>query len=240
LSPLVGRASLKQRWERVTARLAPFLFAIAVMAASGSDHPVFAAAASTQFNIPRQSLVTAIEAFGNATHTQIIYDSHIAVGRQSPGVHGSYGPSEALSVLLTGTGLVGGYQGPNSLVLVARPSELPSGAPAAYMPEEHQSLALDTLRVEAGPIPDFYFRSYALLIQSEVQRALQKEDEAGAHPLRIKIWVDGGGTIRQSALFVSSGNQQADEQILRRLQGLALQSPPPAGFPQPIHIRIRD
>jgi TonB family protein len=58
--------------------------------------------------------------------------------------------------------------------------------------------------------------------------------------LRIKVWVDANGTIRQSALFMSSGNRQADIEILRRVQGLALQTPPPAGFPQPLHIRIRD
>lgn len=193
-----------------------------------------------RFAIEPQSLITAIEAFGKVTQTQIIYDSGLVAGRKSAGVDGIHTPRQALTLLLAGTGLFGAYQGPHSLVLIAQPTELPNVSPAAYMPETHQVLALDTLRVEAGPIPEFYFRSYALLIQSEVQRALKKDDETGIRPLRIKIWVDAQGTIRQSALFEPSGNRQADAEILRRVQGLALQVPPPAGFPQPVHIRIKD
>jgi TonB family protein len=197
-------------------------------------------ATAVQFSIAPQPLLTAIEAFGKTTKAQIIYDSAIVAGRRSQGVQGSHTPIEALALLLAGTGLIGGYQGPDSLVLVVQAAELPNVAAPAYMPDQRQPLALDTLRVEAGPIPEFFFRSYALLVQSGIQRALQNDDEAGNRPLRIKVWLDANGTIRQSALFVSSGNQRTDAEILRRVQGLALQIPPPAGFPQPVHIRIRD
>lgn len=192
------------------------------------------------FSIPAQPLVSAMEAFGESTKAQIVYDAALVAGRQSPGVTGAHSPDEALKLLLAGTGLTGGYQGSNTVFLVLQPSELPSAQTAAYMPDQHHALALDTLRVEATPTSEFFYQSYVLLVESEIKQALQFKDESVKRPLRIKVWVDANGTIRQSALFVSSGNQQTDAYVLKRVQGLALQSPPPAGFPNPVHIRIRD
>jgi hypothetical protein len=218
-------------------------FAIAMLCLFACVNAEAAAPASNGkilFSIRAQPLLTAMESFGKITKAQIVYDSTLVRGRRSPGVSGSHTPNEALSLLLAGTGIEGGYQGPNTVVLLIQPAELPTGQTTAYMPDQHQALALDTLRVEAAPTPEIFFQSYVLLVESEIKRALQFKDDSVKRPLRIKVWVDANGTIRQSALFLSSGNQQTDAYVLRRVQGLALQTPPPAGFPNPVHIRIRD
>ncbi|HEY4275180.1 MAG TPA: secretin and TonB N-terminal domain-containing protein [Rhizomicrobium sp.] len=192
------------------------------------------------FSIPAQPLVTAMEAFGEITKAQIVYDTALVSGRKSPGIRGAHTPDEALKMLLAGTGLRGGYQGASTVFLVLDPAELPTAQSTAYMADQRQALALDTLRVEALPTPEFFFQSYALLVENGIKRALTFKDEPVKRPLRIKVWVDANGTIRQSALFVSSGDQQTDTYVLQRLQGFALQVPPPVGFPNPVFIRIRD
>lgn len=234
-----ARKILNRRLELLAAALATSVLFAPGLANAEAAMPLLSAN-KVPFSIRHQPLVTAMEAFGEVTKAQIVYDTALVSGRQSPGVKGSHTPDEALKLLLDGTGLDGGYRGPNTVFLVSHRPELPTTQPAAYMPDQRQTLALDTLRVEALPTSEFFFQSYVLLVENEVKQALRFKDDSVRRPLRIKVWVDANGTIRQSALFVSSGNQQTDAYVLRRVQGLALQTPPPAGFPNPVHIRIRE
>lgn len=58
-----------------------------------------------QFNIPAQSLTTAVTAFGDQADLQVTVDGAILSGLSSQAVAGRFSPAEALSRLLTGTGI---------------------------------------------------------------------------------------------------------------------------------------
>ncbi len=74
-------------------------------------------AQAQQFNIPAQPLDSALAAYAAATGVQVIYDSRITSGLQSPGVSGSMAPEEALRRLVGGTGLLTRFTGPRAATL---------------------------------------------------------------------------------------------------------------------------
>lgn len=87
-----------------------------------------AAAARTQFDVPAQSLEGAVTAFGLQSGLRISADQSILAGRQSPGVSGNMGSFEALSRLLTGTGITWRQIDARSVTLVKAPESADSGA----------------------------------------------------------------------------------------------------------------
>ncbi|QNQ11807.1 TonB-dependent receptor [Sphingomonas alpina] len=81
------------------------------------------AAARTQtyrFNIPAQALGNALKAFGETSRQQIIFDAAAVNGKTSPALVGSFSKDEALSRLLTNSGLT--VQTGRSGVLIVRPA----------------------------------------------------------------------------------------------------------------------
>ncbi|HET7057422.1 MAG TPA: TonB-dependent receptor [Nitrospiraceae bacterium] len=58
-----------------------------------------------EFDIPPQPLAPALHAFAETTDLQVSYPSEMAANRRSRGVRGTYTPTAALDVLLSGTGL---------------------------------------------------------------------------------------------------------------------------------------
>ncbi len=92
-----------------------------------------AAEAARGFDIPAQSLTTALSAFGAQSGMRLAYDSSLAEGRRSPGVQGSMTPAEALGRLLAGTGLTWRSTGPSMITLLPQPTT--SEATDATLPE---------------------------------------------------------------------------------------------------------
>jgi len=76
-----------------------------------SDSPV-------AFNIPAQSLASALNAYSITTHYEVVYNGQLAVGRQSAAVKGNFTPEAALQLLLEGTGLLPHYMAADAFVLV--------------------------------------------------------------------------------------------------------------------------
>lgn len=97
-----------------------------------------AEAGRRNFNIPAQSLEGAITAFGLQSGLRVSAPQPLLAGRKSSGVHGGLTPVEALSRLLSGTGLAYRWVDGRSLVLEAAPQI--SG----------DAVQLGTLRVESG------------------------------------------------------------------------------------------
>ena len=80
------------------------------------------------FDIPRQSLVTALNAFGRQAGIQISIDATAARGIEVPGVSGTMRPEQALNQLLAGTGFIARFTGPRAVMLTKPQSGDPSGA----------------------------------------------------------------------------------------------------------------
>lgn len=84
--------------------------AMAQGASTGSE-------AQADFNIPPQSLVDALRQFSDQTGIQAVYSTSNGSGVASPGVRGRMSAGEALSRLLSGTGLTFRYTSSRSITL---------------------------------------------------------------------------------------------------------------------------
>lgn len=74
--------------------------------------------ASMNFSVPAQPLASALTQFGRQAKLQLSYKPDMVAGKISAGVMGSYTPTHALSILLSGTGIRGKYINESSIVLV--------------------------------------------------------------------------------------------------------------------------
>lgn len=81
--------------------------------------PAFAQAtpAVRHFQVGAQPLLSAILQFTEQSGVQVGYSASIGTDVQSPGVSGRLAPSQALSRLLSGTGLTYRFTGPNTVML---------------------------------------------------------------------------------------------------------------------------
>jgi iron complex outermembrane receptor protein len=93
------------------------------------------------FNIPAQPLADALVQFGYQSGLQVAADGNATAAGTSTAVSGNLTPQQALTRLLTGTGLIFQFTGANT-VQVQRPAVGPSGA-----------LQLDPVQVQGFPVP---------------------------------------------------------------------------------------
>lgn len=107
-------------------------------AAQVSAAPVAAEDQRHDFDIPRQPLVQAINAFSSATGWNAGFAAGLDAGIVSPGVRGRLSGEQALRQLLSGTGLTYRVTGPRAVMLEALP------------PAEAGTTRLDPLTIDAG------------------------------------------------------------------------------------------
>jgi iron complex outermembrane receptor protein len=93
--------------------------------AQGQPSPL---AEPRSFDIPAQSLVTALTAFGRQAGFQVSIDAVAARGIVAQAVSGTMRPDQALNLLLTGTGFVARFTGPRAVMLAKPQSGDSSGA----------------------------------------------------------------------------------------------------------------
>jgi len=79
-------------------------WALTGVAAAAIASPAWAQEAR-RFDIPQQSLVAALEAFGKQGEAEILFSRTEAEGHATAGVSGNYEPAQALAMLLDGSGL---------------------------------------------------------------------------------------------------------------------------------------
>lgn len=73
--------------------------------------------AALAFNIPAGPLPSVLASFGDRAGLQVLYPADLARGRTSPGVSGTLTPEEALTRILTGTGLAARFVNPNTVTV---------------------------------------------------------------------------------------------------------------------------
>jgi len=108
----------------VRAVLHAFTFSTSAIAMSAV--PILPAQAQTAgtartFSIAAQPLLSALQQFTEQSGIQVAYTTEIGSGVQSPGVSGSFASAEALSRLLTGTGLTVRFTSPRTVTLERAP-----------------------------------------------------------------------------------------------------------------------
>ncbi|MDP1771689.1 MAG: TonB-dependent receptor [Methylobacter sp.] len=75
------------------------------------------------FNIPAQSLSSALTRFSADTRLQVLYEGDVADKLQAPALNGTYTPAEALEKLLGGTGLKSRYTNDKTITIEAPSSQ---------------------------------------------------------------------------------------------------------------------
>ncbi|MFT3966315.1 MAG: TonB-dependent siderophore receptor [Sphingobium sp.] len=78
-------------------------------------------AGTQQFDIPAQSLASALMRFSRETRLELFYSAELAQGKTTQGVKGNFAPAEALSRLLAGTGLTFKYTNATTITLEPAP-----------------------------------------------------------------------------------------------------------------------
>lgn len=191
------------------------------------------------FDIPPQPLPSALQAYGQATGVQVLYESSSATGRRSAPVQGSFTPDAALGLLLTGTDLKVRYIRPNAITLT--PPSADGDLPPAH-PLATADLSLDPLRVQASADDgeQVRLRDYSEIVQSDIEGALRKnaKTRSGSYRFGIKLWVDQSRTVQRTQLFESTGDHDRDAAVSATLQGLVIRRQAPTNAPSPVHVVV--
>lgn len=192
--------------------------------AMGQESPN-ASAARITFDIPSQALTSALESYGATARREVLYDARLATGRRSSEVRGVFAPSEALQMLLDGTGLVGRLTSENALVVV------PS-SPAAGQPTTSDADAR-----KGDPV--IRARYYAQ-VQERVRDAFCRDSllRPGRYRIAVQFWIAPTGSVQQTRLLSKTGDDRIDRAIGTTLRGLRIKEAPPQGISQPLTMVV--
>lgn len=187
------------------------------VAAEGADsaRPILVA-----FDIPAQSLASALEAYGAATGIELFYDAALAAGKRSPGVRGSLSPARALEIILRDTGYIQQSTGLDMISIVRDPQE--------------------TVRGVASKRTFDRYGAYFSNLETRVSRTLCRDDRAeiGSGEIVFRFWLSTAGAITRADIVASGGDPERDKAITRQIEGLDVGEPPPAGLPEPVVMAV--
>ena len=212
-----------------------------IYAAAAEEGQVARPNPTMAFSIPSQSLAAALQAYGQRTGVQVLYESNSAVGRTSVAVEGNFAPDAALNLLLAGTDLGVRYIRPDVITLAPPHAESFAPAPSTG-PLGGADLSLGTLRVRGSRDSDETARlnEYSERMQLDIQNALRKNAKTrdGSYRAVLDLWIDPARTIERAELFRSTGDRERDIAIATTLRGVTISRPAPANAPQPVRVSI--
>jgi hypothetical protein len=236
LSGIVRRQQAWNRWRPAGACAA--LAIVWVGAAAAEERRAAASATPVAFHIPAQPLANALQAYGEQTGVQVLYESRSAAGLRSAAVEGTFTPEEALNVLLKGTELKVRYARPDAITLALPYSEKdlpPEGPPIKA------DLSLGTLHVRAsGDDDDGGLHDYSESVQADVQKALEKnaKTRTGSYRAVLDLWIDRSRTIERTRLHQSTGDPDRDAAVVAAVRGVVISRSAPANIPLPVRVAI--
>jgi hypothetical protein len=209
---------------------------------AGQEQNNSAGARVTSFNIPAQPLALALQAYGEATGVQILYESQSARGRRSLGVIGKFSSDAALARLLTGTGLQVRRTGLHAITL-SLPQQgalWESSLPAAAAPAANLDLGTLFVRATAQDDDGSQLRDYTEMIKLDVQGALEENalTRRGRYHFIANLWINLDNRIERTDLSQSTGDQERDDAVIGALQNLKLSAHLPAGAPRPVRVAV--
>lgn len=171
------------------------------------------------FDIPAQSLATALNHYAAGTGRPAVFRSSLVSGRTSSPVHGAHSPEAALRILLDGTGLVAADAGsPGIDAFVLKPAEATAAvAPGTSTPP-----------------------SYEGLVQSTIWDAFcaNPQTTPGNYRALLRFQVDATGAVEQAQLLGSTGDTRRDAAVLQTLRRARIDQAPPPGLTQPLIMLV--
>ena len=114
------------------------------------------------FHIAPQPLDNVLDQFIAATDWQVGYPAALAQGKTSSGINGNYTPRQALTKLLTGTGLSYRVSGNNTVILekAAANPLVPVANPKVTEPASETTLEKVTVEADSAYDPEYYADPY--------------------------------------------------------------------------------
>jgi hypothetical protein len=172
------------------------------------------------FDIPAQPLSSALDTYSAKTGFEVLYDSDLALHRRSPPLKGNYSARDALSALLSGSGLVARAISDGAITIMASPAQ--QAMPPAPAPE-------------ASP-----YRNYFAAIQASFEGILCQG--AGVIPSNyrgvIRFGIGRSGDVEHPELLDSNGTSVEDVAVSRLFAHMAIGASPPSGLPQPVMLLV--
>ncbi|PQP04095.1 MULTISPECIES: STN domain-containing protein [Pseudomonas] len=179
--------------------------------------------APLELDIPAQALTSALERFSRSTGMAVLVDRQLTRGRRSIAVKGRLNATDALSLMLSGSGLMARYARADAFTLqVAQVAEVPlqAGAVANSAP------------VAGG--------SYAAAIQTALERRLCRSPltRPGSFRALLQLWIGRDGVVQHSRLVSSTGDGQRDSALVESLRNLRIERPAPSALGQPVTLLL--
>ncbi len=139
-----GRQGHSMGISKRASRARPALLATAAIVLISSAAAITAQAATPQtaiaYDMPAQPLASAVTALAQRSGFKLAYSASLSQGRTAPALRGSFTPAQALSRLLTGSGLTYRFTSANTVTI-----ESPSAGGAAVVAG---AIPLDTIDVQ--------------------------------------------------------------------------------------------
>lgn len=193
------------------------------------------------FKIPRQPLMTALQAYSTAARVDILYETGVEQDRMSAAIEGEFTREAALKELLGTNDLVIRYARADAISLVDPKVQAADLPPSALLASA--DMALDILHVTApGENPENRdaLSTYVGAIQADIQQALKKAQATRGANYRVglNLWIDPSRAIRKTEVFRSTGRGDRDVAISDALQGLIFRQAAPPNTPQPVRVMV--
>lgn len=156
---------------------------VMVCVLSGVVFPLLVAAEPVDFEIPEQSLASALAEFAAKTDLQVLYSGELTRGQRTRGISGRYEPEEALGHLLKESGLEYRFTDHHTITLERAPVvPLPPGAPAPQSQEVPAHPAPATSPNSGKPL-----KLPEILVKDVKERGYTADDSSTAMRLPIPI-----------------------------------------------------
>ncbi|EOX6785880.1 TonB-dependent outer membrane receptor VreA [Pseudomonas aeruginosa] len=176
------------------------------------------------FDIPPQSLASALVTYSGVTGMAVLVDGELARGRRSARLQGRFTASDALTRLLGGTGLMARYTSQEAFTLLPAQAVRSAAPLPAEMPKVEQPLD----------------RRYAGAVQAALEEQLCRSPRTrpGTYRAVLQLWIGRFGEVRHSRLLGSTGDPQRDSALVESLRGVRVMQATPATLAQPLTILL--
>lgn len=192
------------------------------------------------FDLPSEPLAQALQAYGERTGVQVLYESHSAARRRSAALKGVFSPDVALARLLSGTDLQVRHTSANAITLALRQDQDELSLPSA---PGKADLELGTLLVHGGSGNDDHqsrLRDYSEMVQLDVQNALLRDasTRSGSYRFVARLWISNNHQVTRAELSQSTGDHDRDGAVIDALENLTVSATAPENTPQPVHVAV--
>ncbi|HCL2767386.1 TPA: TonB-dependent outer membrane receptor VreA [Pseudomonas aeruginosa 449A] len=176
------------------------------------------------FDIPPQSLASALVTYSGVTGMAVLVDGELARGWRSARLQGRFTASDALTRLLGGTGLMARYTSQEAFTLLPAQAVRNAAPLPAEMPKVEQPLD----------------RRYAGAVQAALEEQLCRSPRTrpGTYRAVLQLWIGRFGEVRHSRLLGSTGDPQRDSALVESLRGVRVMQATPATLAQPLTILL--